>query len=88
MGQPRMNAVVLVQWEHLCLVRQTAARLQDFVNRFGADADWVKGLLAGRTPEAAAAAIVLQSSLWDSAGPSRRWRGTAGPPRSFAGYHN
>ena len=45
-----------------------AARFQDFVNRFGADADWVKGLLAGRTPEAAAAAIVLQSALADSAG--------------------
>jgi hypothetical protein len=45
-----------------------AARFQDFVNRFGSDADWVKGLLAGRTPEAAAASIVLQSALADSAG--------------------
>jgi hypothetical protein len=45
-----------------------AARFQDFVSRFGADADWVKALLAGRTPEAAAASVVLQSALSDSAG--------------------
>lgn len=44
-----------------------SARFQDFVDRYGADADWVKGILAGRTPEAAAAAVVLQSALADSA---------------------
>jgi hypothetical protein len=44
-----------------------AARFRDFVKHFGADADWVKEILAGRTPEAAAAAIVLQSALADSA---------------------
>lgn len=44
-----------------------AARFQDFVDRFGAGSDIARGVLAGRTPEQAAAAIVLASVLADSA---------------------
>lgn len=43
------------------------ARFQDFVDRFGADSDIARGVLAGRTPAQAAAAIVLASALADSA---------------------
>jgi len=44
-----------------------AARFQDFVDRFGADSDIATAVLGGRTPEAAAAAVVEGSVLADSA---------------------
>lgn len=43
------------------------ARFQDFVDRFGADSDIVRDVLGGRTPEAAAAAVLAGSALADSA---------------------
>lgn len=43
------------------------ARIQDFVDAYGEDERWILSLLGGRTPEGAAAAIVDQSALADSA---------------------
>ena len=44
-----------------------AARFRDFITYYGPDAAWVKQILQGRTPEAAAAAIRSASALADSA---------------------
>ncbi len=44
-----------------------AARFRDFVHYYGADSQLAKSVLQGRTPEAAAAAIVNGSVLSDSA---------------------
>ncbi len=43
------------------------ARIQDFIDAYGEDANWVRNILRGRTPEGAAAAIHDQSVLSDSA---------------------
>ncbi len=43
------------------------ARIQDFIDAYGQGERWVLNLLGGRTPEGAAAALVDQSALADSA---------------------
>ncbi len=45
-----------------------AARLADFEQHFGAESSMVQSILQGRTPDAAAAAILAQSALADAAG--------------------
>ena len=44
-----------------------AARLREFAGNYGADADWVRRILQGRTPELAARDIHARSVLADSA---------------------
>ena len=48
--------------------RLLAVRLAEFEHFFGANSDVVRQVLAGRTPDAAAQAILAQSVLTDSAG--------------------